>query len=68
MKKILSVVCGLLIAASFMSCEKKGAIEGSINELALHDLKIFKEAYQSKENGEFIKTKFPGSVYLGWKE
>ena len=23
-----------------MSCEKKGAIEGSINELALHDLKI----------------------------
>ena len=28
-----------------MSCEKKGAIEGSINELALHDLKIFKEAY-----------------------
>ena len=24
MKKILSVVCGLLIAASFMSCEKKG--------------------------------------------
>ena len=28
-----------------MSCEKKGAIEGSINELALHDLQIFKEAY-----------------------
>ena len=28
-----------------MSCEKKGAIEGSINELALHDLRIFKEAY-----------------------
>lgn len=29
-----------------MSCEKKGAIEGSINELALHDLRIFKEAYE----------------------
>lgn len=28
-----------------MSCEKKGAVEGSINELALHDLRIFKEAY-----------------------
>lgn len=28
-----------------MSCEKKGAIEGSINELAYHDLCIFKEAY-----------------------
>ena len=28
-----------------MSCEKRGAIEGSINELALHDLRIFKEAY-----------------------
>lgn len=25
--------------------EKKGAVEGSINELALHDLRIFKEAY-----------------------
>jgi D-methionine transport system substrate-binding protein len=31
-------------------------------------LKIFQEAYQSKENGEFIKKSFPGSVYLGWKE
>ncbi len=29
-----------------MSCEKVGAIEGSLNELALHDLRIFKEAYQ----------------------
>ena len=29
-----------------MSCEKKGAVSGSINELALHDLCIFKEAYQ----------------------
>lgn len=28
-----------------MSCEKVGAIEGSINQLALHDLAIFKEAY-----------------------
>lgn len=28
-----------------MSCEKKGAVEGSINELALHDLEIFKQAY-----------------------
>ena len=24
--------------------------------------------YQSKENAEFIKKAFPGSVYLGWKE
>ncbi len=31
-------------------------------------LKIFQEAYQSKENAEFIKKSFPGSVYLGWKE
>lgn len=30
-----------------MSCEKKGAVAGSINELALHDLCIFKEAYQA---------------------
>lgn len=28
-----------------MSCEKKGAIDGSINDLALHDLEIFKQAY-----------------------
>lgn len=28
-----------------MSCEKKGAIAGSINDLALHDLEIFKQAY-----------------------
>ena len=42
----------------------------AVQEKDLNDprLKIFKEAYQSKENGEFIKTKFPGSVYLGWKE
>ncbi|MCI2109470.1 MAG: MetQ/NlpA family ABC transporter substrate-binding protein [Acidaminococcaceae bacterium] len=31
-------------------------------------LKIFKEVYQSKENGEFIKSHYPGSVVLGWKE
>ncbi len=29
-----------------MSCEKTGAIQGSLNELALHDLDIFMEAYQ----------------------
>lgn len=29
-----------------MSCEKVGAIDGSLNELALHDLRIFKEAYE----------------------
>ena len=28
-----------------MSCEKTGAIEGSLNALALHDLEIFREAY-----------------------
>lgn len=28
-----------------MSCEKVGAIEGSLNQLALHDLRIFREAY-----------------------
>lgn len=28
-----------------MSCEKRGAIDGSMNALALHDLEIFKEAY-----------------------
>jgi D-methionine transport system substrate-binding protein len=42
----------------------------AVQEKDLKDprLKIFQEAYQSKENGDFIKTKFPGSVYLGWKE
>ena len=29
-----------------MSCEKVGPVEGSINQLALHDLAIFKEAYE----------------------
>jgi len=28
-----------------MSCEKRGAIDGSLNDLALHDLEIFREAY-----------------------
>lgn len=28
-----------------MACEKQGAIDGSLNDLALHDLKIFKQAY-----------------------
>lgn len=28
-----------------MSCEKKGAITGSLNDLARHDLRIFREAY-----------------------
>ena len=42
----------------------------AVQEKDLNDprLKLFREAYQSKENGDFIKTKFPGSVYLGWKE
>ena len=31
-------------------------------------LKTFQEVYQSKENAEFIKKNFPGSVQLGWKE
>ena len=31
-------------------------------------LKIFQEAFQSKENAEFIKKTFPGSAYVGWKE
>jgi D-methionine transport system substrate-binding protein len=31
-------------------------------------LEQFRKIYQSKENAEFIKTKFPGSVYIGWKE
>ncbi len=40
----------------------------AVQEKDLNDprLKIFQEAYQSKENAEFIKKKFPGSVYLGW--
>ena len=29
-----------------MACEKKGSVEGSVSTLALHDLKIFREAYQ----------------------
>ena len=42
----------------------------AVQEKDLKDprLKVFQEAYQSKENADFIETKFPGSVYLGWKE
>ena len=42
----------------------------AVQKATLNDprLKIFQEAYQSKENAEFIKKEFPGSVYLGWKE
>jgi len=29
-----------------MACEKRGSISGSLSQLALHDLKIFKEAYE----------------------
>ena len=31
-------------------------------------LKVFPEAYHSKETAEFIKTQFPNSIYLVWKE
>lgn len=42
----------------------------AVQEETLKDprLKVFQEAYQSKENAEFIKNKFPGSVYIGWDE
>ncbi len=42
----------------------------AVKEETLQDprLKIFQEAYQSKENAEFIKKQFPGSVYIGWEE
>ena len=42
----------------------------AVREKDLNDprLKVFQEAYQSKENAEFIKKNFPGSVYLGWNE
>ncbi len=42
----------------------------AVKEETLKDprLKIFQEAYQSKENAEFIKKQFPGSVYIGWEE
>lgn len=29
-----------------MACEKRGGVSGSLNQLARHDLKIFKEAYE----------------------
>lgn len=42
----------------------------AVKEETLKDprLKVFQEAYQSKENAEFIKKQFPGSVYIGWEE
>lgn len=42
----------------------------AVQEDTLKDprLKVFQEAYQSKENAEFIMKKFPGSVYIGWDE
>ena len=42
----------------------------AVQESTLKDprLKTFQEAYQSKENAEFIKKQFPGSVYIGWDE
>ncbi len=42
----------------------------AVREKDLKDprLKVFREAYQSKENAEFIKAHFPDSVLLGWKE
>ncbi len=42
----------------------------AVKEETLKDprLEIFQEAYQSKENAEFIKKQFPGSVYIGWEE
>ncbi|MDO4179566.1 MAG: MetQ/NlpA family ABC transporter substrate-binding protein [Phascolarctobacterium sp.] len=39
--------------------------KGTLNDPRL---KTFQEVYQSKENAEFIKKNFPGSVQLGWKE
>lgn len=41
----------------------------AVQEKDLNDprLKIFQEAYQSKENAEFIEKTFPGSAYLGWE-
>lgn len=42
----------------------------AVKEETLNDprLKAFQEVYQSKENADFIKTQFPGSVYIGWQE
>lgn len=42
----------------------------AVREDTLKDprLKIFQEAYQSPENAQFIKEKFKGSAYVGWKE
>ena len=42
----------------------------AVQEETLKDprLKIFQEAYQSKENAEWMKKTFPGSLYVGWDE
>ena len=42
----------------------------AVREDTLKDprLKIFQEAYQSPENAQFIRDKFKGSAYVGWKE
>lgn len=52
-----------------MACEKQGAIDGSLNDLALHDLEIFREAYAFdwKEVEKFFGIHFLGliSTYQG---
>ena len=42
----------------------------AVQEDTLKDprLKTFQEAYQSKENAEWMKKTFPGSLYVGWDE
>ena len=42
----------------------------AVQEKTMSDprLKVFQEAYQSKENAEFMKKTFPGSLYVGWDE
>lgn len=42
----------------------------AVQEKTMSDprLKIFQEAYQSKENADFMRKTFPGSLYVGWDE
>ena len=42
----------------------------AVQEDTLKDprLKTFQETYQSKENAEWMKKTFPGSLYVGWDE
>lgn len=42
----------------------------AVQEKTMSDprLKVFQEAYQSKENAEFMRKTFPGSLYVGWDE